>query len=130
MLALLVVALGAGGVWQFRRSQILRFASYERTAIVGLALHAVPLSLAPQTVAASERAAAEAALPPLPEGPRRPDADVVVITIDALRADHVGAYGYKRADHAQHRRARAHGAPASSAPTPRRRTRRSPWRRC
>jgi arylsulfatase A-like enzyme/HEAT repeat protein len=54
------------------------------------------MSLAPQTVAASERQAAEAALPPLPEGPRRPDADVVVITIDALRADHVGAYGYKR----------------------------------
>jgi arylsulfatase A-like enzyme len=62
-----------------------------------LVLHAVPLSLAPQTVAASEREAAEAGLPPLPEGPRRPDADVVVITIDALRADHVGAYGYKRA---------------------------------
>jgi len=96
VLTLLVVALGAGGLWQFRRSQILRFASYERTAIVGLVLHAVPLSLAPQTVAASEREAAEAALPPLPEGPRRPDADVVVITIDALRADHVGAYGYKR----------------------------------
>jgi len=95
-LTLVLLAIGAGGVWQLRRSQILRFASYERTAIVGLVLHAVPLSLAPLTVAASEREAAEAALPPLPEGPRRPDADVVVITIDALRADHVGAYGYKR----------------------------------
>ena len=31
----------------------------------------------------------------------------MVITIDALRADHVGAYGYQRADDAQHRRARA-----------------------
>jgi hypothetical protein len=31
---------------------------------------------------------------PLPEGPHRPNADVVLITIDALRADHVGAYGY------------------------------------
>ena len=36
-------------------SQVLRFASYERTAIVGLVLQAVPMSLAPQTVAASER---------------------------------------------------------------------------
>ena len=96
VLTALALVVGAGGVWELRRSQILRFASYERTAIVGLVLHAVPLSLAPQTVAASEREAAEAALPPLPEGPRRPDADVVVITIDALRADHVGAYGYER----------------------------------
>jgi arylsulfatase A-like enzyme len=96
VLAALALVIGAGGVWELRRSQILRFASYERTAIVGLVLHAVPLSLAPQTVAASEREATEAALPPLPEGPRRSDADVVVITIDALRADHVGAYGYAR----------------------------------
>lgn len=96
VLTAVVVVAGAGGIWQLRRSQILRFASYERTAIMSLALHAVPVSLASQTVAASERQAEEAALPPLPEGPRRPDADVVVITIDALRADHVGAYGYKR----------------------------------
>ena len=94
-------------IWQLRRSQILRFASYERTAIAGLVLRAVPLSLAPRTVAASERDAAEASLPPLPEGPRRPDADVIVITIDALRADHVGAYGYRARHDAAHRRARA-----------------------
>jgi arylsulfatase A-like enzyme len=36
------------------------------------------------------------ALPPLPDGPRRPEADVLLITIDALRADHVGANGYTR----------------------------------
>ncbi|HET6147430.1 MAG TPA: sulfatase-like hydrolase/transferase [Polyangia bacterium] len=93
----LVLAVGAASMWQFRRSQILRFASFERTAITGLMLHAVPLSLAPRTVAAAEREVAEADLPPLPEGPRRPDADVVLITVDALRADHVGAYGYPRA---------------------------------
>lgn len=96
VLTVLLLIVGGGGIWELRRSQILRFASYERTAIVGLVLRAVPMSLAPHSVAASERQAAEAALPPLPEGPRRPDADVVVITIDALRADHVGAYGYKR----------------------------------
>jgi len=95
--ALLVLVVGAASMWQFRRSQILRFASFERTTMAALVLHAVPLSLAPRTVAAAEREAAEASLPPLPEGPRRPDADVVVITIDALRADHVGAYGYRRA---------------------------------
>ena len=48
-------------------------------------------------VAAAERHAAEVALPPLPDGPRRPEADVLLITVDALRADHVGAYGYPRA---------------------------------
>jgi arylsulfatase A-like enzyme len=45
----------------------------------------------------AQRQAAETALPPLPAGPRRHDADVLLITVDALRADHVGAYGYKRA---------------------------------
>ena len=97
VLAGLVLAVACAGTWRLRGSQILRFASYERTAIVRLVLLSVPLPLAPNTVAATERNATEASLPPLPEGPRRPDADVVVITIDALRADHVGAYGYRRA---------------------------------
>jgi arylsulfatase A-like enzyme/HEAT repeat protein len=78
-------------------SQVLRFAAHERTAMTSLALRAVPPSLQPHTVAGAEREVAEAALPPLPDGPRRPEADVLLITIDALRADHVGAYGYKRA---------------------------------
>jgi arylsulfatase A-like enzyme/HEAT repeat protein len=95
-LALVTVAATAFSFWQLRKSQILRFASYERTAMIGLVLRGVPLGLAPHTVAAAERHAAEQTLPPLPDGPRRPDADVVVITIDALRADHVGAYGYRR----------------------------------
>jgi arylsulfatase A-like enzyme len=64
--------------------------------VVALVLRGAPLSLTPHTVAAAERDEAERDLPPLPDGPRRPEADVVVITIDALRADHVGAYGYKR----------------------------------
>jgi arylsulfatase A-like enzyme/HEAT repeat protein len=94
--ALLVVAVTGYSFWQLRKSQILRFASYERTAMLGLVLRGVPLHLAPHTVAAGERQAAERSLPPLPDGPRRPEADVVVITIDALRADHLGAYGYRR----------------------------------
>jgi arylsulfatase A-like enzyme/HEAT repeat protein len=78
-------------------SQVLRFAAHERTAIAGLALRAVPTSLQARTHAGAERQLAESRLPPLPDGPRRPDADVLLITIDALRADHLGAYGYKRA---------------------------------
>jgi arylsulfatase A-like enzyme/HEAT repeat protein len=78
-------------------SQVLRYAAHERTAMTALALRAVPTSLRPHTAAGTERRVAESTLPPLPDGPRRPDADVLLITIDALRADHVGAYGYKRA---------------------------------
>ena len=41
-------------------------------------------------------APASALLPPLVGGPHRPDADIVLITIDAVRADHLGCYGYAR----------------------------------
>ncbi|MCA9665383.1 MAG: sulfatase, partial [Myxococcales bacterium] len=33
---------------------------------------------------------------PLAAGPRVPDANLLLITVDALRADHLGVYGYKR----------------------------------
>ncbi len=95
----LVVATAAGVacavVW-LDGSQVLRYAAHERTAMTALALRAVPTSLRPHTAAGAERQVAEADLPALPDGPRRPEADVLLITIDALRADHVGAYGYKR----------------------------------
>ena len=130
VLAVLVVALGAGGVWQFRRSQILRFASYERTAIVGLVLHAVPLSLAPQTVAASERAgrrggAAAAARRPAPPRRRRPAHHHRRAARRSRRRLRLQA-----ADDAEHRRAARRRRRASRTPTPRRRTPRSRWRRC
>ena len=101
--AFAVVSLGG--------SQILRFAAHERTAMTALALRAVPLSLrAAHGRRRRARRSPRRTLPPLPDGPRRPDADVLLITIDALRADHVGAYGYQRADDAQHRsRSRATG---------------------
>jgi arylsulfatase A-like enzyme len=94
----LVTAAGcAGALFELRNSQVMRYAAHERTALAALVLRAVPVSLQSRTIAAAERHAAEVALPPLPDGPRRPDADVLLITIDALRADHVGAYGYTRA---------------------------------
>ncbi|HEY8923454.1 MAG TPA: sulfatase, partial [Polyangia bacterium] len=78
------------------RSQIVRFAALERTAATGQLLRLSPVSLRAHTYVASERNEAERALPPLPEGPRRPDANVILITVDALRADHLGAFGYRR----------------------------------
>ena len=96
--AALVTAAGcAGALFELRNSQVMRYAAHERTALAAMALRAVPVSLQSRTIAAAERHAAEVALPPLPDGPRRPDADVLLITVDALRADHVGAYGYSRA---------------------------------
>ncbi len=97
LLAVATVGACVGAVLELRSSQVMRYAAHERTAVVALALRALPVGLRHEPLAAAERHAAELDLPPLPDGPRRPDADVLVITIDALRADHVGAYGYRRA---------------------------------
>ena len=78
------------------RSQGLRYAAYERTALTALALRALPAGQAAHTAAGGGPQAGVAELPALPTGPRRPQADVLLITIDALRSDHVGAYGYAR----------------------------------
>ena len=84
------------------RSQGLRYAAYERTALTALALRALPAGQAAHTGAlggphpGATDPSGLSDLPPLPTGPRRPQADVLLITIDALRYDHVGAYGYAR----------------------------------
>jgi arylsulfatase A-like enzyme/HEAT repeat protein len=77
-------------------SQGLRYAAHERTLLTSFALRALPSIGGPVVVASGGQHPERAALPPLPVGPRRPEADVLLITIDALRADHVGAYGYAR----------------------------------
>ncbi|HVY40415.1 MAG TPA: sulfatase, partial [Polyangia bacterium] len=91
------IAAALASLAGLRSSQVLRYAASERTALASVVLRAAP-SLAraksPGSAAPAERA--PAALPPLPDGPRRREADVLLITIDALRADHVGAYGYSR----------------------------------
>jgi arylsulfatase A-like enzyme len=94
--ALATVAACGFALYELRTSQMMRYAAHERTALAALALRGVPVALQSRTMAAAERHAAEVALPPLPDGPRRPEADVLLITIDALRADHVGANGYTR----------------------------------
>ncbi len=95
--AIVAFAGCAGAFFELRTSQVMRYAAHERTALAALVLRGVPVTLQSRTIAAAERHAAEVALPPLPDGPRRPEADVLLITIDALRDDHVGAYGYPRA---------------------------------
>lgn len=92
----LVVILAVVAGLRVRGSQTIRFAALERTAATAQLLRLSPMPLHTRTHAAVARMQAEHDLPPLPDGPRRPDSDVVVITVDALRADHVGAYGYRR----------------------------------
>lgn len=77
------------------RSQALRFFIYEKTQLASVFARALP-SATRQTVTDGPTQMRQA-LPPLPAGPRFPDADVVLITVDAVRADHLGAYGYGRA---------------------------------
>lgn len=76
------------------RSQSLRFFIYEKTHVASIAMRMLPLPRTTTSLAAA--AGSVDRLPPLPEGPRRPDADIVLITIDAVRADHLGCYGYRR----------------------------------
>jgi arylsulfatase A-like enzyme len=92
---LLAAASAAGlGVPQLGRSQTLLFLAHERTQLVGRALALLPRRRTPRLPAVHHTG--DQATGPLPEGPHRPRADVVIITVDALRADHVGAYGYRR----------------------------------
>ncbi|HEY3353423.1 MAG TPA: sulfatase-like hydrolase/transferase [Polyangia bacterium] len=99
-LALAAVALvgGAAALSGLSRSQGLRFQALERTAVTQKAL-AVAASThvwrqrALRPAAGRGGATRAAALPP---GPRLAGGDVILITMDAVRADHLGAYGYRR----------------------------------
>ena len=93
-LVCVLVAAFAGS--RARRSQTIRFAAWERTTVTSQLLRLSPLSFRSQTFVADERSETEQHLPPLPAGPRRPEADVLLMTVDALRGDHVGAFGYTR----------------------------------
>lgn len=93
---LLVLLPGLMGYRTLRHSRQVRFALFDKTAALGVYASKLPLPR-PQTIARPFATAAQDGAAPvaLPEGPKRPGADVVVITIDALRHDHVGAYGAK-----------------------------------
>ncbi|HEY4395446.1 MAG TPA: sulfatase-like hydrolase/transferase [Polyangia bacterium] len=96
LLAVAAVAGSVASLVALGGSQGLRYAAYERTALTSFALRALPTFGAARGPAAEGERVGGVLLPPLPAGPRRPEADVLLITIDALRADHVGAYGYTR----------------------------------
>jgi arylsulfatase A-like enzyme/HEAT repeat protein len=89
--------LGLAGGPSLLGNHVFRFAAFEKTLLAGMLLKQLPLPRPKRVVGRADRVtAADADRSPLPEGPRRPDADVVLITVDALRPDHLGAYGYGR----------------------------------
>jgi arylsulfatase A-like enzyme len=96
------IVVGTALIWGWRdvrSSGNALYLAHERTLIAGPLL--AVLTGPPQSQAATARRIAPApstSTPAefLPAGPRRPGADVVLISVDALRADHVGAYGYRR----------------------------------
>jgi arylsulfatase A-like enzyme len=92
--AAVALAAGGGGLAVVRASHTLLFLAHQRSQLLATGLQLVPLPPPRRRLAAHPTPGP--AGPPLPEGPRRPNADVVIITVDALRADHVGAYGYPR----------------------------------
>lgn len=98
MAAVVTVAVVVGVALErpvFLRSQSLRFFVHEKTELASIfarLLRGRPPRVAPATGSA----VMPPREPPLPDGPHRPNADIVLITVDAVRADHVGCYGYGR----------------------------------
>jgi arylsulfatase A-like enzyme/HEAT repeat protein len=97
--ALLGITGAAFGLARFRAadSQALRIVAHDHGAVSGRLLDlaracGLPAIVSPASAAyAPPRAPSDDA-----GGPRLPGADIILITVDALRADHLGAYGYGR----------------------------------
>ena len=94
-----VVAASAFGMTRVARSEYLRFVIYEHAAIqqklITLCVRLRLMRLPSQPVAAALVSAQPAAVKVRP-GPRRADINLMLITVDALRADRLGVYGYRR----------------------------------
>ncbi|MDZ4696740.1 MAG: sulfatase-like hydrolase/transferase [Deltaproteobacteria bacterium] len=93
-----VIVSAAVGYEQLVASTELRFVALERTVPTREVLRHVPMR-SRRVLTATNRPFVDrssAANEPLPPGPTMPQASVLLITIDALRPDHVGAYGYTR----------------------------------
>ncbi len=93
-----VVAVGLwAGLARMGSSETVRFLAFDRSHVTGLVLRSLPgLFSRKPTARARKLLQPEDTAVPLPEGPKRRDADVILITIDALRFDHLGVYGYTR----------------------------------
>jgi arylsulfatase A-like enzyme len=95
--AIAAVAFVAGALIErpvLSRRQGLRYFIHEKTQLASLFARLLPRPRPHAGQAPGTQVAA--ALPPLDRGPHRPGSDIVLITVDAVRADHLGCYGYAR----------------------------------
>jgi arylsulfatase A-like enzyme len=102
-IALLIVCTSVAGaafsLSAIGRSESLRFLSFEHTAVEAKVLAAASrmgLMHGGSAAPAGGAPVAEGPATTLIAGPRKPEANIILISVDALRADHMGAYGYKR----------------------------------
>ncbi len=99
LLLVAAVASGAFALDRASRSQALRFAIDEHSVLGGKLLRAASWMRLLRRRGPAKAAAAKGSVrggAALPAGPRVKGASVLLITIDALRADHLGCYGYRR----------------------------------
>lgn len=99
---LIAAALGAFGIARVNKPerQGLRAVIFEASPLGGRLLdgfRAVGVAPPPQAPIVAPSVVAGATATPLGPGVRAAGHDVILITVDALRADHLGAWGYPRA---------------------------------
>jgi arylsulfatase A-like enzyme len=92
----LVLISGTIAFHALTTSRQVRFALFDKTAALGAYARFLPLPEPRRPKTQISEVPLSAGVVSLPEGPKRPKSDVVLITIDAVRPDHVGAYGYAR----------------------------------
>lgn len=95
LVVVLLVATAGGSLVRLRNSQVLRFVVHEQTRLTGAMLRMLSPN-GPVRWENDDDDTSGEEVATLPAGPLRPGADIILITVDALRADHVHAYGYAR----------------------------------
>jgi hypothetical protein len=97
VVGVVLITAGSFAARQVGRNEMLRFVVFERTALqqklMGVASAAGLIPAPEPEVFVEPSAETERELPP---GPRLRDANVLLLTVDALRADQMGVYGASR----------------------------------
>ncbi|MBW2733655.1 MAG: sulfatase-like hydrolase/transferase [Deltaproteobacteria bacterium] len=101
MVAAAAVAAGAWGLSTVAKSPSLRYVIHQHTALQGKWVQlSASLGMLPNKAKAAKGGAvapwARKKSAPTRSGLKRQGANVLLVSVDALRADHLGAYGYQR----------------------------------
>ncbi|MBK8480013.1 MAG: sulfatase-like hydrolase/transferase [Proteobacteria bacterium] len=98
LLAAVLVTVSCWGLSRLQRSAPLRLLLLRHATLQQQLLRLAPLTRQDPSGAARlvPAGVAQPSATPLREGPHRGDASLLLISVDALRADHLGTYGYHR----------------------------------